>query len=126
MQDIHRFEATSVSCFSENGVDIIGLSDDDQEPEHFVVLMQMREEGIPGEQSIEMQTEATGRPVTGSFMAVRLAGHHMQVALTEEWQELLGYGTIEVILPERHEHQLLAQYLHLCLDDTAIELTIDN
>lgn len=44
MQDIHRFNATRVSYFSENGVDIISVSDDDQTSDYFAVLIQFREE----------------------------------------------------------------------------------
>lgn len=126
MQDTHRFEATSVSCFSENNTDIIGLSDDDDEPEHFVVLMQLREKDVPFELSLALQTEGMERPVTQAMQAIQLSRWQMNIKLSVELKNLLGYGTIEVGLPERHEHPLLEQYLKLCLDGTPIVMAIEQ
>ena len=126
MQDIHRFEATSVSCFSENNVDIIGLSDDDQDPDHFAVLMQLREDGRSASQCTELQTEDTERPVADAVHAIQLSRQQISIILASSMQTQLGYGVIEIGLPERRERQLLEQYLHLCFDDTPVSLTIED
>ena len=126
MSDIHRFEATYVSCFSENDVDIIGIGDDDQNPHHFIILMQQHEEGISPEQSTELQTEDTNQAVTDAVQAIHMTRQSFRLTLSSALQAQLGYGVIEAMLPERCERQLLSEYLHLCFDKTSITLSINN
>lgn len=122
MPDIRHFNATSVSCFSENSIDIIGLSDDDQEPDHFAVVMHLSEDGRSPLNSIELQTEAMVHPMAGAIQAVTLAAQQLRITLTESASAELGYLTLDITLPERHERQLLLQYLHLCFDDVALTI----
>ena len=126
MQDLHRFNATSVSCFSENGMDIIGLSDDDLNPAHFAVLMQFREEACAVAQCTELQTEKCEHPIANALQAIKLSRQQMRIVLTDEAKLQLGCNAIEIGLPERYEHPLLVQYLRLCFDNTPIALNIDD
>lgn len=122
MPDIQRFNATSVSYFSENSVDIIGLSDDDQEPDHFVVVMHLSQNERSPLHCIELQTEAMVHPLAGAIQAVTLSAQQLMITLTDSARAELGYRALEVTLPERHERQLLLQYLHLCFDDAALTI----
>lgn len=126
MQDIHRFEATYVTCFSENDVDIIGLSDDDHVPDHFVVLMQLKEEGLSLAQCTELQTEAAEFSITGAVQAINLTSQRLSITLSAIAQKQLGYNVIDVVLPKQYAHQQLEEYLHVCFDDASVALTITN
>lgn len=122
MPDTRRFKAKSVSCFSENSIDIIGLSDDDQKPDHFVVVIHLSGDGRSPLHCIELQTEAMVHPLAGAIQAVRLSAQQLIIMLTDSAHAELGYRALDITLPKQHERQLLLQYLHVCFDDVALTI----
>lgn len=127
MNDINHnisFFANFVNCYTENNVSVIGVGDDPNEPEHYIIISQFIEEDEDINNSIDLEGHFFNGVICGAIKYIGLKRNNLLIRLCEN--KSIGIDKIEISLNiSTKKLKSLVEYINKIFSQSNIEIELE-
>jgi hypothetical protein len=123
MSDLFEFFASTVRCYIENDVLTIGMGDDGEMSDKFVIITRLDEEETVGAGAIGLQTNFTLQEYSNAISVLNVSRHAVEILISKEKEKKIGVGRIRVNYDsDKFSFDEFVRYIHLIFDNCNIDL----
>ncbi|PFH20314.1 MULTISPECIES: hypothetical protein [Burkholderia] len=109
-ENVLKFSASVVSCYMEGEASVIGIGDDKNFPENYIIITRFDDGGV--DESIGVSTNRSDGEVSGSVMAVSLNKYFFDVFIRPDREADIGASHILVDLSSAEfDFHIFSDYL---------------
>ncbi|WP_312690962.1 Imm10 family immunity protein [Kosakonia sp.] len=120
------FTATRIHYTEEDDVYILGVGDDDEEPEHFFIISRFDEEDEPVDKCIGFQSDATEYELTAAIASIVLSNKSVTVTLTDSAAQVTGIQHTGATFKAGYDPTELCTWLQALTVGSTIRLVIEE
>lgn len=87
MNEVIKFDAAIVNFYTENGVKIIGVADDNDDPKNFIIISRLDEDDVSPEESVGLQTSFLDQEYTEAISKIVVTNRRIDVFISKNINE---------------------------------------
>ena len=81
MNSINKFRAIIINCTDEDDVLTVGIGDDENDPDNFIIIGRFDEDDLPVDECIGFQSDTTDYEISDAVTSVTLTPGELKIVL---------------------------------------------
>lgn len=122
-----KFSATFTNCYTEHGVPVIGIGDDPESPENYIIISQFIDKNESIDESIGLQGHFINNEISNAIKRIKLSKEHLTINIREDKEKKIGVNTIDISLYITSEmFDELSKYIENIFDKSTSLIELSN
>lgn len=127
MESVVRFSANFINCYTEDDVPVIGIGDDPNEPEHYIIISQFIDIDESIDESIGFQGHFFDAEVSNAISKLELNKNQLLINIKSDKVEKIKAHKIHIKIDvSKEKFQLLIEYIQNIFSQSTVVIEITN